>query len=197
MEFSVIPCDDETSVGDLWCTCKDPSRGGDFFVQCSHGAKCNGWVHLDCVGLLEKDIPAEGESYTCPACQASIALDTSTDSEATISYREVDAGHSPCLPATPIPDNLADLFVEGKIGTQGKGASVKCGTYIKALHAKPVRTVDVLTVYARHLRVQGILEDAESTYPEGHTSWFAFKPHIPRCCFLRLTAFKTHVVLIW
>ena len=88
-------------------------------------------------------------------------------------------------------------FVEGKIGTQGKGASVKCGTYIKALHAKPVRTVDVLTVYARHLRVQGIPEDAESTYPEGHTSWFAFKPHIPRCCFLRLTAFKTHVVLIW
>jgi hypothetical protein len=64
-----------------------------------------------------------------------------------------------------IKDTLQDLFVEGQTGTQGRGAAVQCGRYLQALRAKPVRARDILIVYARHLRVQKICDDAESAFP--------------------------------
>ena len=51
------------SVLKVFCTCRMPEDG--LYVQCT---KCKIWLHPDCEGLEEKDIPKEDTPYYCKKC---------------------------------------------------------------------------------------------------------------------------------
>ena len=51
------------SVLKVFCTCRMPEDG--LYVQCT---KCKIWLHPDCEGLEEKDIPKEDNPYFCKKC---------------------------------------------------------------------------------------------------------------------------------
>ena len=51
------------SVLKVFCTCRMPEDG--LYVQCT---KCKIWLHPDCEGLEEKDIPKEDTPYFCKKC---------------------------------------------------------------------------------------------------------------------------------
>ena len=53
---------------DMYCICNSLYDEDRSMVECSNGDQCrfNGWLHLDCLGLKEKDLPEN--DYYCPSC---------------------------------------------------------------------------------------------------------------------------------
>jgi hypothetical protein len=56
--------------GELYCVCRQPDLGGEYFVGCS---TCDWWYHPDCVGLSAADadrMTADGslDTWRCPRC---------------------------------------------------------------------------------------------------------------------------------
>ena len=70
-------------------------------------------------------------------------------------------------PVCAAMDKMEDLFVPGTAGQQGRGATVKCGEYLRALTTAKPKAKDVLVVFARHLKASGTDGNVTSAYPEG------------------------------